>query len=106
MNWKAIVNQIRNYWQLSFGYKVAPKISVAATANTPDAGCCFYCIKPLSGNATIDTIKDMSDAEITALGGAVIQQGDEFKFRCSEVTFTTTDPVVLYQKLITEEEGQ
>jgi hypothetical protein len=98
MNWLAIFNGIRRSWDLSLGYECNPVISTSITAKTPQAGCVFYCMKPLVSDATITTILDVDGNAITALAGATIQQGDEFKIRFSSVTFSTTDPVVLYQK--------
>jgi hypothetical protein len=102
MNWLAIFNGIRRSWDLSLGYECNPVISTTTGANTPQAGCTFYCIKPLVGDATITTILDVDGNAITALAGAIIQQGDEFKIRFSSVTFSTTDPVVLYQKALSD----
>lgn len=98
MNWLAIFNGIRRSWDLSLGYECNPVISTTTGANTPQAGCVFYCIKPISGDATISAILDVEGNAITALAGATILEGDEFKIRFSSVTFSTTTPVVLYQK--------
>ncbi len=98
MNWLAIFNGIRRSWDLSLGYECNPIISTTTGANTAQAGSVFYCMKPLVGDATITTILDVEGNAITALAGATIQQGDEFKIRFSSVTFSTTDPVVLYRK--------
>lgn len=102
MNWLAIFNGIRRSWDLSLGYECNPVISTSITAKTPQAGCVFYCMKPLNGDATITTILDIDGNAITALAGRTIQQGDEFKIRFSSVTFSTTNPVVLYQKALSD----
>lgn len=83
-----------------FGGEVTtPKFSTTSGANTPQAGNIFYCIKPLGGDVTITSAKDANGTAIAALAGITISKGDEYKEYLSEITFSSTTVVRLYERV-------
>jgi len=89
-----------------FGGEMAtPKFSNSESANVPSAGNIFYCIKPLSANATIESAKDASGVVITDLANVTIAKGDEYKDYFSEITFTDSTIVRLYERTKTDNQN-
>lgn len=87
------------------GEMTTPKFSNSEDANVPSAGNIFYCIKPLSADATIESAKDAAGQEIAALANVTITKGDEYKDYFSEITFTDTTIVRLYERTKTDSQN-
>ena len=80
---------VKRQTALEFGAEQSPRFAVTGSLTiTIEQGSVIYCIKPIGQDVTITSAKDANGAAISALAGAVIQQGDEYVITLSEVVFT------------------
>lgn len=86
--------------QTQYGFEIVPDVLTTATKTLAiTLGHFIYCIKPIGGNVTITSAKDIFGNAIVGLAGQVFLQGDEFKFPLTEIIFTGTLAIYYQVKL-------
>lgn len=80
---------VKRQTKLDFGIEQTPRYAVNGSLTvTIETGSCIYCIKPMTSDVVITSVKDLNGDAVAALAGITVSKSDEFKINLSEIVFT------------------